>query len=366
MKFRGEFKVENLHHFVGCLLCLSKLANDHPDPMSAVLKISKKKVSVVIKTILSTDAYLEIDTAELFHSPYILEGREDDTIALNVSVSSLYETLNAAVNSEYAALKLKRNNQVASLSVTFPDPAFPSICITLDILITPAEEYAQAESVIPEIPPCSCNIGLTKFQSIICYLESANRIGNELTEFEVCRVSNRSISQRTDFGRTQDLQLLDNANQRGAKTSVISDTAYQGASTKTNAAATNRQSEGREVDADVDQSHSPILLKLRSPGILAELETAFYGLHSFSSHVGEESREYANKNPKTVLKTDAVYTICKNAIDSIIFSKHEALLVAAIPDDYVTAEWTYFIFSVIALDSCQMIFKLPNQVSETQ
>ncbi|GBE62623.1 Fe Mn superoxide [Babesia ovata] len=361
--------------------------------MSAVLRISKRKVSVVIKTILSTDAFLEIDTAELFHSPYILEGREDDTIALNVSVSSLYETLNAAVNSEYAALKLKRytirhlvvaylerrNNQVASLSVTFPDPAFPSICITLDILITPAEEYVQSESVIPEIPPCSCNIGLTKFQSIICYLESANRIGNELTEFEVCRINNRNTSQRTDFGRTQDLQLLDNTNQRGVKTNANSDTAYLGAGTKTSGAATNRQSETKDAEGEVDQSHSPILLKLRSrkrhyaatymivlAGILAELETAFYGLHSFSSHVGEESREYANRNPKTVLKTDAVYTICKNAIDSIIFSKHEALLVAAIPDDYVSAEWTYFIFSVIALDSCQMIFKLPNQVSETQ
>ncbi|GIX62356.1 superoxide dismutase [Babesia caballi] len=108
MKFRGEFKVENLHHFVGCLLSLSKLSCEHPDPLSAVIKITRQFVSVVAKTVLSSEAFLEIHTVSGAKSPYILEGREDDVITLNVSVNSLYETLNAAVNSEYAALKLKK------------------------------------------------------------------------------------------------------------------------------------------------------------------------------------------------------------------------------------------------------------------
>lgn len=89
--------------------------------MNSVIRITDKKVSVVTKTTLSSEAILEIYTVgheksqkaknaqeELFHSPYTLEAKEDGAIALNVSVNSLYETLSAAVTSEHAVLKLKR------------------------------------------------------------------------------------------------------------------------------------------------------------------------------------------------------------------------------------------------------------------
>ncbi|ORM42082.1 uncharacterized protein BXIN_0950 [Babesia sp. Xinjiang] len=349
MKFRGEFKVENLHHFVGCLMSLSKLAVEQTESMNALLRITKSKISVITKTMLYSDAFLEIDTDELFHSPYILEGNEYDTIALNLSVNSLYETLNAAVNSEHAALKLKRHNQVTALSVTFPDPALPSISITLDILISPTDEYLQKESVLPEIPPCTCNIGITKFQSIICYLESANKIGNELTEFEVCQDCS---PQAAHLDAVQQITCTERRN----KVLANNERTFVAAITKPNAAKSIMAIEARE------SGHQSILLKVKSPGIMAELETTFHGLQSFPSYGDGDMRNSIYKNPKTVLRTEAVYNLFKHAIDTIIFSKHEALLVAAIPDDYETAEWTFFILSVTSLESCQMVFMIPNYV----
>ncbi|GFE52605.1 hypothetical protein BaOVIS_000090 [Babesia ovis] len=353
MKFRGEFKVENLHYFVGCLMSLGKLALEHPDPMSALLRITKNKISIVTKTVLHSEAFFEMDIDELFHSPYLLEGNDDGTIALNVSVNSLYETLNASVNSEYASLKLKRNNQMTSLSVTFPDPALPSISITLDIAIIPTEEYNKAESLIPEIPPCTCNIGLTKFQSIICYLESANKIGNEFTEFEVYRNNGLKTIE------TDDIEDVESTNKR-SKLNTKDELLLAASNSGSVVFKGNKHSNGK--DSGKDDKNTNMLLKLKSPGLLAELETTFHGMRSFPSHSVTETQEHTGKNPKTVLSTESVYNLCKNAIDSIIFNKHEALLVAAIPDDYESAEWTFFVLSVTALNSCQIIFMIPNHV----
>ncbi|KAK1938491.1 hypothetical protein X943_001713 [Babesia divergens] len=391
MKFRGEFIIENLHHFVGCLLSLNKLAVEDAESMNSVIRITDKKVSVVTKTTLSSEAILEIYTVgheksqkaknvqeELFHSPYTLEAKEDGAIALNVSVNSLYETLSAAVTSEHAVLKLKRDNDgETSLSVTFPDPEYPSISIVLDISISPLEEYDNKRSLIPEIPPCHCNVGLTKFQSIICFLESAARIGNDFVEFEIVRMRPYIFkTQQEGEGDAEKItkeQQLTRKTEGSAETKIKSGNSEETVTTKKgNSAEVKVEQKGEateytdNVHADNECMHHSILLKLRSPGVLADMETIYSGMQSFSSHINAKPDLNIPEYPKTLLRTDVVYTICRNAADSIIYNKHEALLVIAIPDDYLKTDWTYFIFSVVALDSCQMVFMIQNESPDAE
>ncbi|KAK2197027.1 bifunctional Manganese-iron superoxide dismutase [Babesia duncani] len=288
MKFRGEFKVENLQPFVGCLLSLSSLCSDLVSTSSCFLKLTQQKIAIILRTSAFIDAFVEIDSTELFHFPFVLESRTSNVIVLKVNITSFHESLSAATNSSSVSIKLKRHDEGGALSISFPDPTYPSISVVLDVIVTPTNEYVTLESVIPTIPPCSvcqiinimfiqCNIGLLKLQSIITFLESSKKIGNDITEVQVIRP---------------------------------------------------REAESDDILIH-NQTHNSAIVKLSSSGLLANLETYFYGMQVFSSLPPDELPSRSkNESIKALLKTDTAYLLCKNAIESTLVCKNEALLVA--------------------------------------
>ncbi|AFZ80727.1 Fe/Mn superoxide dismutase, putative [Theileria equi strain WA] len=243
MKFSANLNIHGLQHFVECLLCLNKLCKELSSTSLPYLKLTHDRISIIIKTNGLIDSYLEIDSTELFQCPFVLESQTNNVIVLEVDITSLYDALNSATRSEHITIKLIKyvlpslkspRYRGGFLSVKFTDPIYPTIVITLDVPVNPINEDINRNSVIPVIPPCSWNIGLSKLQSITYFLESVYKIGNDLVEFQVIR---------------------------------------------------NRYTQNDAVSVDGSVFYSSTL-KLRSFGNIADLETIFHGLHIFSSLPG--------------------------------------------------------------------------------
>lgn len=310
MKFSANLNIHGLQHFVECLLCLNKLCKELPNTSLPYLKLTRNRVSLIIKTNGLIDSYLEIDSTELFQCPFVLESQTNNVIVLEVDISSLYDALNSATRSENITIKLIKYRG-GFLSVKFTDPIYPTIVITLDVPVNPINEDINRNSVIPIIPPCSWNIGLSKLQSITYFLESVYKIGNDLVEFQVIR-------------------------------------------------NTSTQNDAVSVDGSVFYSST---LKLKSFGNIADLETVFHGLHIFSSLPDQEVIRDDN-SIKAFLKIHTLNLLCQSVIDSNLHNKNKALMIAAIPDNIETSQWIYIIVSIIKLESCQMVFAIPNYTQE--
>nr|BAN65750.1 Fe/Mn superoxide dismutase, putative [Babesia bovis] len=167
----------------------------------------------------------------------------------------------------------------------------------------PTKEYIKSDSVMPMIPPCRWNIGITKCQSLICYLETAHKMGNEYTEFEVyTRGKEQTIcTPMNDADEVIEKRFKPNSD-KPLRTTIK----------KNRIIHSSKHSDSDS--SDIECETTDVMLKVKAPGLLAELETTFQGLQAFSSYDTSKPKINPHIRPKTVLRTDSIYSLCKVSV----------------------------------------------------
>ncbi|KAF5153177.1 hypothetical protein TpMuguga_04g02555 [Theileria parva strain Muguga] len=305
MKFSANFKIDNFKYFLDCLNCLNKLSKEVYKNSTNILKITKEKVNFIIKTNGLLDSYFEINNNELFIEPVIL----NETLTIEIDINSLYDSLNSSIKSENIKVYIWDEEY---LYVKYIDSVYNTINIILKIpIVVIYNNYVN----LPNIPYTNYNINLSKLQTISFLLNSLNKIGNTIIEFNIRNISilNENVNscklQLSSIGSIVNVESIFNNLQ------IFTTKHYQN----------NTQSQ-KEVTPN---SYNPI------------------------------DSDSQNALVKIFLNVNILNILLKSIIESNLYNKNRSLIILTIPDDNED-KYIYIIISMIQLESCQMIFIVPN------
>uniref|UniRef100_A0A3B0N3N2 Checkpoint protein n=1 Tax=Theileria annulata TaxID=5874 RepID=A0A3B0N3N2_THEAN len=263
-----------------------------------ILKITKEKVNFIIKTNGLVDSYFEINNNELFIEPVIL----NETLTIEIDINSLYDSLNSSIKSENIKVYIRDEEYIY---IKYIDSVYNTINIILKIpIVLINNNYVN----LPNVPYTNYNINLSKLQTISFLLNSLNKIGNTIIEFNI---SNISI-------------LNENLNN--------------------------------------------CRLQLSSIGAIVNIESIFNNLQIFTTKHYQNSQsqreatpssanhtDFENENTpvKIFLNVNILNILFKSIIESNLYNKNKSLIILTIPDDN-DDKYIYIIISMIQVRKFRM------------